>query len=133
MPGLNPLDSSFFYIGKTDSWGDNGRLLKVGKVRVTLDPAPPVSPFRQELSLIDATMKVRYGDGTTLDVWVDANRPVIHVRAANPMPVPASCVAKRLELRIQTTRTLSDSCSGPCRRRQDHRSQSDSGIKAQGC
>jgi alpha-L-fucosidase 2 len=92
--GLNawvePSGQLVFYIGKTDSWGDNGRLLKAGKVRVTLDPAPPVSPFRQELSLIDATMKVRYGDGTTLDVWVDANRPVIHVRADGPKPVSAT-------------------------------------------
>jgi hypothetical protein len=47
-----------FYIGKTDSWGDNGRLLKVGKVRVTLDSAPGMSPFRQELSLDDASMPI---------------------------------------------------------------------------
>lgn len=88
---INPAGELEFYIGKSDSWGDNGRLLKLGKVRVTLDPAaPPVSPFRQELSLIDATMKVRYGDGTTLDVWVDANRPVIHVRADGPKPVAAT-------------------------------------------
>jgi len=26
-----------FYIGRTDAWGDNGRLLKIGKVRVTCD------------------------------------------------------------------------------------------------
>jgi lysophospholipase L1-like esterase len=92
--GLNawvePSGQLVFYIGKTDSWGDNGRLLKVGKVRVTLDPAPPVTPFRQELSLIDATMKVRYGDDTTLNVWVDANRPVIHVQADGPKPVAAT-------------------------------------------
>ena len=29
-----------FYISKTDSWGDNGRLLKVGRVRLSLSPNP---------------------------------------------------------------------------------------------
>ena len=40
-----------FYIGKTDSWGDNGRLLKVGKVRVQCEPAIvfPDGQFHQEL------------------------------------------------------------------------------------
>src|SRR6516162_8481813 len=62
--GLNawvePSGNLVFYLSKTDSWDDNGRLLKVGKVRVALDPAPPVTPFQQELSLEDATMRVRY-------------------------------------------------------------------------
>ncbi|MGD0783256.1 MAG: DUF5703 domain-containing protein, partial [Candidatus Aminicenantales bacterium] len=29
-----------FYISKTDSWDETGRLLKLSKVRVTLDPNP---------------------------------------------------------------------------------------------
>jgi len=76
---IEPSGDLVFYIGKTDSWGDNGRLLKVGRVRITLDPTPPVDPFHQELSLNDGTMNVRYGDGTRLRVWVDANHPVIRV------------------------------------------------------
>lgn len=79
-----------FYIGKTDSWDDNGRLLKVGKVRVTLDPAPGMSPFRQELSLQDASMLVSYGDGTKLRLWVDAHHSVIHVESMGPEPVTAT-------------------------------------------
>jgi len=92
-----------FYIGRTDSWDDNGRLVKVGKVRVTIDPAPPVTPFRQELSLSDGTLDVRYGDGTTLRLWADANHPVIHVATASPQPVTATAAIElwrtsRLEL-----------------------------------
>ncbi|TAE73679.1 MAG: hypothetical protein EAZ84_12455, partial [Verrucomicrobia bacterium] len=79
-----------FYIGKTDSWGDNGRLLKVGKVRVTLDSAPGMSPFRQELSLDDASMLVSYGDGTKLRLWVDAHHPVVHVESMGTKPVTAT-------------------------------------------
>ena len=84
-----------FYIGKTDAWGDNGRLLKVGKVRVTLDPNPIVegAPFRQALRLESATMEVRFGEGeaaVTVKLWVDANHPVIHVTAQGPEPMTAT-------------------------------------------
>ena len=94
--GLNawvePDGDLCFYIGRTDSWGDNGRLLKVGKVRVTLDPAPRVQPFEQTLSLTDATMVVRYGGdpATVLKVWVDANHPVVHVTVDAPVQTTAT-------------------------------------------
>lgn len=91
---IEPSGALVFYIGKTDSWDDNSRLLKIGKVRVTLDPAPTVTPFRQELSLADGSINVRYGDGTTLRVWVDANHPVIHVTADAPRPVTATATAE---------------------------------------
>ncbi|MDP7252927.1 MAG: DUF5703 domain-containing protein [Planctomycetota bacterium] len=90
---INPAGELEFYISRTDSWGDNGRLLKVGKVRLTLDPAPPVEPFEQTLSLIDGTMVVRYGPANsaiTLKLWVDANHPVIHIAVSGPQPVTAT-------------------------------------------
>ncbi|KPK50631.1 MAG: hypothetical protein AMK72_01730 [Planctomycetes bacterium SM23_25] len=83
-----------FYISRTDSWGDNARLLKVGRVRVTLDPRPSTAPpgFRQTLSLKDATMTVRYGEGqaAVLQLWADANHPVIHVAIDSPEPTTAT-------------------------------------------
>lgn len=87
---IEPNGDLCFYVGKTDSWDENGRLLKLGKIRIRLEPAPPVKPFRQELSLSDGTIKVRYGDGTALDVWVDANRPIIQVSAAGRRPTTAT-------------------------------------------
>lgn len=91
---VEPTGDLVFYIGKTDSWDDNARLLKVGKVRVTLKPAPPISPFRQELCLADGAIHVRYGDGTRLQVWVDANHPVIHVAVAGQQPTTATAAIK---------------------------------------
>lgn len=87
---IEPNGDLCFYIGKTDSWDDNGRLLKVGKVRVKLDPAPTTTKFRQELSLADGTLKVSYGDSTTLHLWVDANHPVIHCSIAVPKKTTAT-------------------------------------------
>jgi len=84
-----------FYIGKTDSWDDNSRLLKVGRVRVKINPNPYLSTkaFLQTLRLGDATIDVRYGEGDELvniKVWVDAQHPVIHVLVEGKKPVEAT-------------------------------------------
>ena len=96
--GLNawvePDGDLCFYIGRTDSWGDNSRLLKVGLVRISLEPSPldDSTEFRQVLRLQDATMLARCGEGddaTKLRLWVDANRPVIHVEIDGSRPSTA--------------------------------------------
>ena len=93
-----------FYIGKTDAWDDSGRLLKVGKVRVKVEPNPfgGGRKFSQRLSLADAAIEVTAGEGrdeATIRVWADANRPVVHVEARVPPPsvVTAAIEPWRLE------------------------------------
>ncbi len=81
-----------FYISKTDSWGDNSRLLKVGKVRLHIEPSPLQAggKFKQTLSLADASVYVEYGKGSQavkLRVWVDANNPMIHITSQSIIPV----------------------------------------------
>ena len=85
-----------FYIGKTDAWGDNGRLLKVGKVRVGCDPAIifPGSSFTQELDLQSGTIRIgSTGDingrkaAFNISLWVDANHPLIHLQQESSIPV----------------------------------------------
>ena len=63
---MEPSSDLQFYIGKTDSWGDNGRLLKVGKVRVSLTPNPLTagSEFLQVLSLETGEMVVTIQQGS---------------------------------------------------------------------
>ncbi len=95
-----------FYIGKTDAWDDNARLLKVGKVRVHLEPNPFAgkSTFRQTLSLRDACAKLEAGEGTrrtSVQVWVDANHPVIHVTVDSAVPVEATALVDTWRTRPQ--------------------------------
>ena len=83
-----------FYIGKSDSWEDNGRLAKVGRMRISLVPRSkmPLRMFQQTLSLVDGTIRVRSGEGADavrLVLWVDANHPVIHVEAESGRPTIA--------------------------------------------
>jgi alpha-L-fucosidase 2 len=69
-----------FLIGKTDAYTENGELVKLGRVRVSLTPNPFVHAggFQQELRLRDGEIVIRDqgGDGAaTLRIWVDANNP----------------------------------------------------------
>lgn len=75
-----------FYIAKNDSWSENGRLLKLGRVRVHLTPNPFIKglPFKQELKLRQGEMIIQAGEvdsEITIRVWVDANNPVVQVEA----------------------------------------------------
>ena len=92
---IAPAGDVQFYIGKTDAWDDNARLVKVGAIRVHLEPNPFADnwPFRQTLSLRDATLKVEAGEGARrvgVQVWVDANLPVVHVAVESASPVDAT-------------------------------------------
>ena len=80
-----------FYISKTDAWDENGRLCKIGRVRVKFDPALSVSGgFRQELKLRDGIIEIKSkinNQPSTILLWVDSNQPVVHVQAKSAIPV----------------------------------------------
>ena len=101
-----------FYIGKTDSWDEYGRLLKVGRIRVSLDPAPS-GAFSQTLTVKDATLEVQWGEAR-FRLWVDANRPLIQLEANSPDPVTATLSIElwRTEREELPSITLSDVWTG---------------------
>ncbi|WP_157378347.1 DUF5703 domain-containing protein [Arenibacter latericius] len=83
-----------FYLAKTDAWSENARLLKIGKVRLSLTPNPfkEGSSFRQELILKDGNIRIEAGDKrdkVSIDVWVDANHPVVEVSVKSKRPITA--------------------------------------------
>ena len=77
-----------FYLSRTDAWSECNRLLKLGRIRVSLSPNPFANgkPFRQELRLREGRVVITAGE-VTLEVFVDADRPVVHVigRATSPI------------------------------------------------
>jgi alpha-L-fucosidase 2 len=81
---VEPSGDLVFYLSKSDSWDADQELLKLGRVRIRLDK-PFVRdgrPFRQELDLARGCIVVESGTGedkTTVDFWIDANRPVVNV------------------------------------------------------
>jgi hypothetical protein len=67
-------------LAKADAWSENGQLLKLGRVRVKLDPNPfaGATDFSETLQLESAEIQIK-GGGCTAQIWVDANHPVVHV------------------------------------------------------
>jgi alpha-L-fucosidase 2 len=89
--GLNvwvePSGDLVFYIAKSDAMSENGEFLKLGRVRVTLDPPLPVGAgFAQHLRLREGAIDIAAPDGRAIRVWVDAGRPEIHVDARGGSP-----------------------------------------------
>jgi alpha-L-fucosidase 2 len=88
-------------VAKSDAWTELGKLVKLGRVRIRLGPNPFVGDgeFTQTLRLEDGSVEIKRGNDV-LTVWVDANRPVLHVEAKLKHP---STLQAKLELwRTQT-------------------------------
>jgi hypothetical protein len=90
-------------LSKTDAWDSHARLLKPGRVRLSVSPNPfgAGRPFRQELRLREGEIVISAGDPRAdgrrfeMRVWVDAHRPVVRVDVESPEPV---AVRARLDL-----------------------------------
>ncbi len=72
------------YIGKSDCWSEAGRLLKTGRVRISLTPNPFTedSKFTQTLNLADGAIEIKAESAVgnfEMKVWVDAYAPVTRI------------------------------------------------------
>jgi len=84
------------YIGKSDSWSEGTRLLKIGRTRIHFTPNPFTvgAPFNQTLDFYHGEIDVTAGQPGAriyLRVWVDANQPVIRVEAAGDQAFTMTC------------------------------------------
>lgn len=79
-----------FYVSRTDAWSEASRLLKLGRVRVKLEPNPfrKGAPFRQELVLRDGAIVVD-ASGMRLRIAFGAG-DTVYVSGVSPTPVKAT-------------------------------------------
>lgn len=77
-----------FYLSRSGTLDEHNTLLKQGRFRLRLSPNPflDAADFRQELKLNDGYVEVSAG-GTTVQVWADVFRPVVHVEMESRTPV----------------------------------------------
>jgi hypothetical protein len=75
-------------LAKSDSWSENGQLLKLGRVRVKLTPNPFVAPasITQTLKLEAGEVQLQAGKSSAR-IWVDANHPVVHLEVQTEYPI----------------------------------------------
>ena len=77
------------YLAKNDAWDHLGRLIKVGRIRISLKPdLLDRGNFEQSLSLEDASIVISNGS-TTIKLWCDAHWPrlVVEVESDEPCEV----------------------------------------------
>lgn len=89
-----------FYISKVDAFDAKHLLPKIGRVRLSLEPALNVTDFRQSLILREGAIEIKAGD-TKLHVWVDANQPVVRVQGTSAKP-------RKATINVESLRPLQD-------------------------
>lgn len=121
---VEPNGDIVFYISKTDTWCEEGRLLKPGRVRLRFTPALVAtnSDFRQRLDLRNGTVRIAAADGKRrieVAVWVDAHRPVVRVESRDSVP-------SRLRVTLEPWRTTRRTLEG-----QERHSEHTMGVRGQ--
>jgi alpha-L-fucosidase 2 len=79
-------------LAKADAWSGLGQLLKLGRVRVHLDPNPfsGAPDFAQILEPEKGVIEIKSGNNH-VRIWIDANNPVVHVESH--LDQPGNCQA----------------------------------------
>ncbi len=103
-----------FYIGRSDSYSEISRLLKVGLIRVHLTPNPfkAGEPFTQHLRLHDGIIEIFGGEKTNqvaLMLFTDPDKPVSYItgQSAQPESVKVTVESWRTEPRTLKTNDVS--------------------------
>lgn len=119
---ITPDGEIHFYISKTDSWSENGRLLKIGKLKVRFMPnILKDAEFSQVLDLESGTIKItghKENQNIELNFWIDANNPVISLEGHCSVPVKAELIYEgwrneRRELSNEEARSAYGLASAP--------------------
>lgn len=94
-------------VAKSDAWTETGKLVKLGRLRIRLDPNPfkDTSDFTQTLKLETGAIEIRCGQNN-IRVWTDANRPAMHVEGR-------FALATTMHVSLELWRTNISSSSSP--------------------
>ncbi|MFC4873841.1 DUF5703 domain-containing protein [Negadavirga shengliensis] len=87
----------YFYFSRSGTFDEHNTLLKLGRVRLELDPNPFINPetFRQELLLRESTVKItghNEGQKAEIEIWADVYQPIIHVEVDSDSPMELTAV-----------------------------------------
>ena len=82
------------YLSRSGTFDENNTLLKLGRVRIRLNPDPlDGAKLIQQLLLEDGRVLIKgekEGVSSTITVWVDVHRPVIHIDLQSNKPITAT-------------------------------------------
>jgi alpha-L-fucosidase 2 len=108
------------YIGKSDTWSEGTRLLKIGRLRVSILPNPFASgtSFIQTLNLYQGEINITAGNTGSqvkLKVWIDANNAVIRIEASGDKSFTMKCTTEILRPSAYTLPSNEDPLAGSFR------------------
>lgn len=89
------------YIGKSDSWSEGTRLLKLGRLRISLTPNPFATgaQFKETLDLHKGLIDISTGEKgseVNIKIWIDANNPVGHIDINSAKSLSLTCTTELL-------------------------------------
>lgn len=95
------------YLGREGCRDENGSLLKMGRVRLSISPSPLAEggTFKQELKLRQGRVEIQAaapeGNSAVVRVWVEVDRPIAHIEieTSEPSTVAAAYESWRTEIR----------------------------------
>ena len=87
------------YIGKPDAWAESTRLLKVGRLRVSMSPNPfeGTQSYVQTLRLADGKISIVARNGQMkcdIGIWVDANNPAVRIDVRSDRKIQVKCTSE---------------------------------------
>lgn len=80
----------YFYLSRSGSFDENNTLLKQGRFRLRLSPSLNSKGFEQRLIVRDGYVRISDGE-STIDLWVDVFRPVVHIAINSKISIQAEC------------------------------------------
>jgi len=101
---VEPSGDLLFYISKVNAYDAEHRLPKLGRVRVSMQPAMPLEGFRQSLVLREGAITIHGGnpgDEVDLRLWIDANKPLIRIEGTSSSP-------RRIAVQVETLRPFAE-------------------------
>jgi hypothetical protein len=87
----------YFYFSRSGTFCEDNTVLKLGRVRLELEPNPFKNPetFRQELLLQESAVKItgqNDGQKVEIETWVDVHQPIIHVEISSESALELTAV-----------------------------------------
>ena len=104
-----------FLISRTDSWDENERPCKLGRVRIKFTPGLSGGKFKQQLKLREGEIEIVGGTGDAVirtRIWVDANRQVIHIDADSKKVFAAQVELELWRVKERTAPSIGDGVNG---------------------
>src|SRR6478609_5384677 len=92
---VEPNGDLMLLLGKSDSFDEFNRLLKIGRIRIKTTPSifTEGQSFSQRLNLADGSIEIKTKT-SKLRIWVDANHPLLQVDFQSMTPTTAKVIVE---------------------------------------